>query len=215
MDYELKDSGERSNFTTGAVRDLSVGKGRCDLLPFSEVAHIFSICGKASEEAFFEHLSAFMKDGDIEVLYKCLLVLFFDRHVSIKKSGCCKTTIVSPCATIPEDIILHDLSDYVLALSFHLEKGAIKYEERNWEKGIPLSKYIDSASRHYLKHLRGDNDENHFIACFWNLVCAIWTYNTYFKPNCFDPILFDTLFFKGLTNSFSRTTTGTTSEEVL
>lgn len=30
---ELKDSGNRREFTTGAVRDIGDGKGRCDLLP--------------------------------------------------------------------------------------------------------------------------------------------------------------------------------------
>ena len=30
---ELKDSGARREFDTGAVRDISIGKGRCDLLP--------------------------------------------------------------------------------------------------------------------------------------------------------------------------------------
>lgn len=30
---EIKDSGERTEFTTGAVRDMHEGKGRFDLLP--------------------------------------------------------------------------------------------------------------------------------------------------------------------------------------
>ena len=30
---EIKDSGERTVFDSGAVRDMSWGKGRCDLLP--------------------------------------------------------------------------------------------------------------------------------------------------------------------------------------
>lgn len=34
---ELKDSGNRREFDTGAVRDISEGKGRCDLLPLVEV----------------------------------------------------------------------------------------------------------------------------------------------------------------------------------
>ena len=29
----IKDSGERTAFSTGAVRDMHAGKGRCDLLP--------------------------------------------------------------------------------------------------------------------------------------------------------------------------------------
>lgn len=32
-DYEIKDSGERQEFSTGAVRDKKDGKGRFDLLP--------------------------------------------------------------------------------------------------------------------------------------------------------------------------------------
>lgn len=31
--YEIKDSGTRREFGTGAVRDCAEGKGRCDLLP--------------------------------------------------------------------------------------------------------------------------------------------------------------------------------------
>lgn len=31
----IKDSGERTRFETGAVRDMHKGKGRCDLLPMS------------------------------------------------------------------------------------------------------------------------------------------------------------------------------------
>ena len=32
-DSPIKDSGDRTEFTTGAVRDMHEGKGRCDLLP--------------------------------------------------------------------------------------------------------------------------------------------------------------------------------------
>lgn len=32
-DSRLQDSGQRRHFDTGAVRDISEGKGRCDLLP--------------------------------------------------------------------------------------------------------------------------------------------------------------------------------------
>ena len=30
---EIKDSGDRHEFASGAVRDMQEGKGRCDLLP--------------------------------------------------------------------------------------------------------------------------------------------------------------------------------------
>ena len=63
----------------------------------------------------------------------------------------------------------------ILELSKHFEDGCNKYGYRNWEKGIPAHCYIDSAVRHYLKLLRGDNDERHDRAFVWNLVCLLWT----------------------------------------
>lgn len=68
----IKDSGERTEFGTGAVRDMHSGKGRMDLLPW---------------EALIE-------------------------------------------------------------VSKHCEEGALKYGERNCEKGIPIHSLIDSAFRH-------------------------------------------------------------------
>jgi hypothetical protein len=63
---------------------------------------------------------------------------------------------VSPCA--------------VNMLAVHMEDG-IKagYDERNWEKGIPLGRFLESAIRHTLQVLNGDNDENHKAAAFWNM----------------------------------------------
>lgn len=65
--------------------------------------------------------------------------------------------------------------DIILELSKHFEEGAKKYGENNWQKGIPVRCYIDSAVRHYLKFLRGDKDEPHDRAFCWNIMCAIWT----------------------------------------
>lgn len=68
-----------------------------------------------------------------------------------------------------------DMSTTFLEVSKHFEEGAKKYGEYNWQKGIPTHCYIDSAVRHYLKYLRGDNDEPHDRAFVWNILCCIWT----------------------------------------
>lgn len=142
---EIKDSGERREFETGAVRDIQEGKGRCDLLPLDVVSwltedmHIVNI---------FMGLTDFQKDNDNSHLISVL-----------RESEC----LFGNCWTM------------VLELSKHFEAGAKKYGERNWEKGIPTHCYIDSAVRHLLKHLRGDTDEPHDRAFVWNIVCCIWT----------------------------------------
>lgn len=57
----------------------------------------------------------------------------------------------------------------------HMEKGAIKYAARNWEKGIPLSVFLNSAENHVQKLKAGFTDEDHAAAALWNISCFIET----------------------------------------
>lgn len=68
-----------------------------------------------------------------------------------------------------------DIPTMLLEVSKHFEEGCQKYGDNNWQKGIPVRCYIDSAVRHYLKYSRGDDDEPHDRAFCWNILCAIWT----------------------------------------
>jgi hypothetical protein len=72
----------------------------------------------------------------------------------------------------------------LLEVAKHFEDGAVKYGDRNWEKGIPVHCYIDSAVRHYIKFNRGDHDEPHDRAFMWNILCAMWTHKN--KPELID-----------------------------
>ena len=40
----IKDSGDRTQFDTGAVRDMHAGKGRMDLLPLSALIELSKHC---------------------------------------------------------------------------------------------------------------------------------------------------------------------------
>jgi hypothetical protein len=97
--FVVKDSGERRQFETGAVRDKAVGKGRFDLIP-----------------------------------------------------------------AYP----LHRLAKLY-------EAGAIKYADRNWEKGMPTGQFMDSAFRHLMNYQDGDRSEDHLTAVVWNMFGLIWT----------------------------------------
>lgn len=76
-----------------------------------------------------------------------------------------------------------DIHTAIIEVSKHYEEGCKKYGERNWQKGIPLHCYIDSATRHYMKHLRGDKDEPHDRAFMWNILGAIWTHANLIEQN--------------------------------
>ena len=75
-------------------------------------------------------------------------------------------------------------------LALIYEKGAVKYEARNWEKGSPLSRFADSAQRHLndfhmirlfkregipLERLPADvnPNEDHLAQAVWNLCCIM------------------------------------------
>lgn len=51
----------------------------------------------------------------------------------------------------------------------------MKYGERNWEKGQPLSVFLDSALRHINCFRTGQRDEDHLTAAVWNLMAYIHT----------------------------------------
>jgi len=58
----------------------------------------------------------------------------------------------------------------ILRLSKHYEAGAKKYGRWNYQKGIPVSSFVDSALRHIFKYLDGWDDEDHASAAVFNLL---------------------------------------------
>lgn len=146
------DSGDRTKYPTGAERDVKEGKGRCDLMPLDVIASLML-------DPFFRYIDEFKNNQEnTKPLYHLLEEYSYvldkeQKYESVEESK----------------------ANMLLEVSVHFEEGAKKYGENNWQKGIPVQSYIDSAVRHYLKHLRGDKDENHKRAFVWNILCLIWT----------------------------------------
>jgi len=63
---KIKDSGKRREFESGAVRDITEGKGRCDLMPLGVVKHLLHM------DSIVKHLQSFMEHGHTWALYKAL-----------------------------------------------------------------------------------------------------------------------------------------------
>ena len=66
----------------------------------------------------------------------------------------------------------------VLRLSRHYEAGAKKYKRWNYRQGIPVSSFIDAASRHLAKYQCGLDDEDHLAAAAFNILGAMLMENT-------------------------------------
>lgn len=139
---EIKDSGSRREFSTGAVRDDNGNKGRCDLLPLKVVYKLLSC------DPIVKCLDRFVTENATLQLYVAM-DLFTRSHFG-------------------------DSETMLLEVAKHFEDGARKYGDNNWQKGLPVNCYIDSALRHYFKFRRGDKDEPHDRAFIWNLMCCIW-----------------------------------------
>lgn len=58
-------------------------------------------------------------------------------------------------------------------LARHYENGATKYAVRNWEKGLSVSRCMDSAMRHINQYMMGATDEDHLAAAAWNLFAVM------------------------------------------
>lgn len=139
---QIKDSGNREEFSTGAVRDVQVGKGSPHLMPIG-------VIGEYLEDEILKNIEAFRVNQGAESLYAALDLF-------------CKSEY-------------EDNESMFLDVAIHYEEGAKKYGPYNWQKGIPVSSYVDSMIRHYLKWRRGDKDEPHNRAFVWNVLCCVWT----------------------------------------
>lgn len=62
---EIKDSGERRTFSTGSVRDVSEGKGRCDLLPLG-------IISDRLDDKIFMFIEEYIRQGNVTSLWFAL-----------------------------------------------------------------------------------------------------------------------------------------------
>jgi dATP/dGTP diphosphohydrolase len=73
------------------------------------------------------------------------------------------------------DLLFMGMPEALRRLAVLLERGAAKYGERNWEKGQPISRYIDSAVRHLHRAAQGYKDEDHLVQAAWNCLAAVET----------------------------------------
>lgn len=146
---EIKDSGERRTFETGAIRDIQEGKGRCDLLPIMEVADFLS----------------------------CDRVLYWIAAIQGAGNDADKVRYAYNSLRMFCEMRGWQESEAMLEAAKQYEQGAKKYGEHNWEKGIPTHSFIDSAVRHYLKCISGYDDEPHDRAFLFNMLGFVWTVN--------------------------------------
>lgn len=148
----IRDSGKRTQFETGSLKEIVVGRGRYDLLPLSTLSRFTE----------YEEVSIVLAQID-----KALHADSIDDKIDSLDSAL-RAMIKQFTGQPYIEGVIHDLA--VL-----YEAGAIKYAERDWEKGRPMEVFIDSTLRHFFQALNGQTDEDHKTAAMWNLLGCIDT----------------------------------------
>lgn len=54
-------------------------------------------------------------------------------------------------------------------------RGAKKYADNNWKRGMPISRFYASLLRHTYQWAQGDTSEDHLAAIMWNAAGIMWT----------------------------------------
>jgi len=75
-------------------------------------------------------------------------------------------------------------------LAMHYMRGAQKYDARNWEKGSPFSRVLESLERHVVAWKKGSIVEDHLAAIAWNAF-ALMHYEVMIERGLLPPELDD------------------------
>ena len=176
---DLKDSGARREFPTGAVRDIAEGKGRMDLMPLRQLGEYLEWISLNNPDdpsrnlrlltasKILKNFGDFVYSGDRTKMYSAISE--FSKALD---------------DDVPEDVLaLKNGADPItrniwlqaLAASQQMEDGARKYSARNFEKGMNSHCFIDSGVRHLLKWVDGWKEEPHYRAMLWNCWALLFT----------------------------------------
>jgi hypothetical protein len=94
MSEQILDSGSRREYKSGAVRDVSEGKGRCDLLPLDVVEELIF-----DDSKVLHNINDYVREGDVKSLYQAIRNFLWqkkDKHTAMLEvsqhyeAGCAK-----------------------------------------------------------------------------------------------------------------------------
>lgn len=103
-----------------------------------------------------------------------------DNNFVVKDSGARQRFDTGAQRDTQEDKPRYDLipSKALERLAYVYARGAAKYDENNWMKGINFQRTLSSACRHLEQFKQGDKDEDHLAQATWNLF-ALMHYQAY------------------------------------
>lgn len=166
-EYEIKMDGKFRQFKGGGVRYTKTGKGRFDLLPSDVITHVIDHISEYTD--FIRGIEPLERKEILrEVCYK-RAINGIDPSIVMLDIACIE--YIDADMEVTRETVFIAFIKILRRLAVHFEKGADKYGENNWKKGIPTNSFHDSGLRHLAQYLSGETDEPHDISAIWNFCC--------------------------------------------
>lgn len=144
--HGLADSGARETTVTGALREpTTIEHGRWDLIPPECVGAVLAV--------------------EVENVPDNDLIADAELYLGLESN---------------QDALARAAAYHVRAmgglrpLAIHYARGAAKYADRNWEKGLETGRTVSSLLNHLDKLKHGLIDEDHRAAVVWNLFALMF-----------------------------------------
>jgi len=110
---------------------------------------------------------------------QCILIMTMRQGECAESFAVGATTVSVSLETTWQELRRRSLISLAPRPTFSLQsEGKIRVVlsgVRNWEKGLPLSRFIDSAFRHLAQFMEGNREEDHLAAILWNISGYVWT----------------------------------------
>ncbi len=145
--HGLADSGARAKSRTGGMFEPKAQLARYDLIPFE--------CISRAQVSNAQPLAV--------ARFSAYRYLAGDR--SQDYAGVVLGSALLACGSWEEGL---------RRLAEHYGRGALKYEPRNWEKGIETHVRVNSLFNHFDKAMRDQKDEDHVSAIGWNISALMY-----------------------------------------
>ena len=160
-EYITKDSGKRKEFASGMKRDTNEGKPRPDLVYYPVARDIVKM--KPSH-----------RDYEAEVVRTA-----YDLVEEVQDKEYDKPYFTDTLEELKQDLINYvdvkygwDAQDVLQRVTGVMTRGAQKYTEHNWKQAEgeeELNRFAESMLRHLLQFVRGEDDEDHLAAVWFNI----------------------------------------------
>lgn len=189
VDREHDPTEVRKAHATGAVRSTCADKYRLDLISPIAISCIADVIGEGQRPFYHtvldrggEVTATDMVAEALELIYEALGGDWNGGKLELAAMAVCEAAAAERhdefggCVGAQNGLYQLDPRG-LLILGETYQEGAVKYGDRNWERGFAVGDLLNHGIRHLLLWLAGDRSESHLGHALWNCFASIHSYH--------------------------------------